>query len=68
VSEEKGISFLGYFHCQGAPSAPIATFIHNTIIPDDREWQEYIAQVEQHPDQADLQNARVFAEQILDAC
>ena len=68
VSEEKGISFLGYFHCQGAPSAPIEAFIHNTIIPNEQEWQTYIAEVRQHPNETDLQNARVFAEQILDAC
>ena len=68
VCEEKQISFLGYFHCQGAPSPPIAAFIHNTVISDEEEWQSYIAQVEQHPDETDLQNARVFAGQILEAC
>ncbi|HSR32149.1 MAG TPA: flavodoxin family protein, partial [Anaerolineae bacterium] len=28
TSEEKGIDFLGYFGCQGAPSPPIEQFIH----------------------------------------
>ena len=68
VSEEKQIAFLGYFHCQGAPSPPIEAFIHNTIVTDDQEWATYIVEVRKHPTEADLQAAREFAQQILDAC
>ena len=68
VSKEKQIVFLGYFHCQGAPSAPIETFIHNTIITDDEEWESYITDVRDHPNEADLQRAREFAQRVLEAC
>lgn len=68
VSEEKHFPFLGYFHCQGAPSPPIEAFIHNTIITVEQEWASYIAAVREHPDKADLQQAREFARQVLAAC
>lgn len=66
VSEEKQIDFLGYFHCQGAPSPPIEAFIHNTILTDDDEWETYIAEVREHPNAEDLQKASEFAWQVLD--
>jgi len=68
VSEDKQIPFLGFYHCQGAPSAPIEAFIHNTILTDEREWDVYVAEVRTHPDRDDLANARAFAERILQAC
>lgn len=68
VSEDKQIVFLGYFHCQGAPSPPIEAFIHNTIVTDEDEWAAYVADVRKHPNEADLQQAREFAGHILDAC
>jgi flavodoxin len=67
VSEDKQIAFLGYFHCLGAPSLPIEAFIHNTIVTDEREWATYIASVRDHPDQVDLERARAFAGQVLEA-
>jgi len=65
VSEEKQIAFLGYFHCQGAPSAPIEAFIRNTILTDDDEWETYIAEVREHPNKEDLKNASQFARHVL---
>jgi len=65
ASQEKGIAFLGYFGCQGAPSPPIEQFIHSTIVTDDDEWEEYIQEVREHPDEDDLQQAREFAQQVL---
>jgi phosphoglycolate phosphatase-like HAD superfamily hydrolase len=41
-SKKKDVDFLGYFHCQGAPSPPIETFIHKEIILDQDEWENYI--------------------------
>ena len=67
VSEEKQIEFLGYFHCQGAPSLPIEAFIHNTIVMEDQEWATYIAAAREHPDKADLRQAREFAGRVLEA-
>ena len=68
VSEEKQIPFLGYFHCQGAPSPPIEAFIHSTIVTDPDEWEAYIAQVRAHPDAEDLEKAGEYARQVLDRC
>ena len=68
VSADKGIAFLGYFHCQGAPSPPIEAFIHSRILTDEDEWAAYIAGVRGHPDDVDLEKARAFALQVLDAC
>ena len=68
TSEEKQIELLGYFHCQGAPSPPIETFIRNTIITNEDEWETYIEQVRKHPNKEDLQKAREFAGQVLTKC
>lgn len=68
ASEEKGIDFLGYFGCQGAPSPPIETFIHNTIVTDDDEWKVYINEVKKHPTQEDLEKVKEFALGVLSKC
>jgi flavodoxin len=68
ASQEKQIEFLGYYHCQGAPSPPIEAFIRNTIVTDEGEWKTYIEEVKRHPDEEDLQQAREFARQVLAMC
>lgn len=68
VCEEKKIVFLGYFHCQGAPTPQIATFIHNTIVTDAQEWETYIANVSGHPDDEDFRKVKVFVHQVLTLC
>lgn len=68
ASQKRGIDFLGYFGCQGAPSPPIEQFIHRTIVTDEDEWQEYIQEVREHPDEDDLRKAREFAHKILVRC
>ena len=65
AGQEKGIDFLGYFGCQGAPSPPIEQFIHRNIVTDEREWEEYIQEVRKHPDEGDLRRAREFAREVL---
>ena len=68
ASAEKGIDFLGYFSCQGAPSIPIEEFIHANILPDKDEWQEYIQEARKHPDEEDRRQARAFARDVLSRC
>jgi flavodoxin len=68
AGEEKGVDVLGYFGCQGAPSPPIETFIHNTIVTDDDEWKDYIDEVRKHPTQEDLEKAKEFALRVLSKC
>ncbi len=63
--QEKRIRFLGYFHCMGAPSAPIEAFIHREIIVSDDEWAEYLSEVRTHPNSKDLENAALFANNII---
>jgi flavodoxin len=63
---EKGIQFLGYFHCQGVASKPIERFIHREIITSEEEWKEYLPELQKHPTPEDLQNAKDFARRIID--
>ena len=65
TSREKSIAWAGFFGCQGAPSKLIEIFIHRTIIKDRDEWAEYIAETRQHPTEADLANARSFAQAAI---
>jgi flavodoxin len=68
ASQEKGIDFLGYFGCQGAPSPPVEQFIRRTIVTREQEWQTYVKEVRKHPDAEDLRQAREFAGQVLAKC
>ena len=63
--KNKHIPFLGYFHCQGKPSPGIAEFIHNVIVTEDEEWESYIAEVMEHPDDKDIEDAKAFARHVL---
>ena len=68
VSHDKGITFLGYFGCQGAPSPPIEQFISRVIVTDEHEWAAYIQEARNHPDEDDLRKAKDFAQQALAQC
>ncbi|MFX1342752.1 MAG: flavodoxin family protein [Promethearchaeota archaeon] len=63
--QEKGIPFLGFFHCQGAASKPIEVFIHREIITLEEEWNAYLPELRRHPSPEDLQNAKDFTLQII---
>lgn len=65
VSREKNIDFLGYFHCQGAPTPEIAEFIHRVIVTEEDEWEEYKEEVNKHPNEEDIQRAKEFARNVL---
>jgi flavodoxin I len=65
ISAEKKIEFLGYFHCEGAPSPPIEAFIRSTIITDDDQWAEYREEVKKHPTAEDLAAAKAFVKDLL---
>jgi len=67
ASQAKGIEFLGYFHCEGAPSPPIEAFIRSTIITDDAQWTEYGEEVKKHPTAADIASAKAFVMGLLTA-
>jgi len=67
-SQEGQIDFLGYFSCRGAPSPPIEAFIQSAIITDKGEWEAYIEELRQHPDEQDLLDAKDFASQVLARC
>jgi flavodoxin len=66
TKEEKNVELLGYFSCMGVPTPAIANFIQKAIIQSEEEWKEYITEVRKHPNKEDLQNARNFAEKIIE--
>ena len=65
ASQEKRMTFLGYFGCQGAPSPPIEQFIHSTIVTDEDEWAAYVHEARKHPDEDDLRKAKEFAQEAM---
>lgn len=65
LKENKNITFMGYFRCQGIPSPPIEQFIHNTIITNDEEWATFIEEVKKHPNEKDMENAKKFTQDVL---
>ena len=65
MATDKGIDLLGFFHCQGAPNPQIAAFIRSTIIPDEKQWDEYIEDARRHPTTEDVQAAREFTRSVL---
>ena len=64
--KNKNIDFLGYFNCMGKASLGIEQFIRNEIITDEDEWNEYLPDLRTHPDSTDIENAKKFAQEILD--
>ena len=66
ASQEKEIEWRGFFNCQGAPSPPIEAFIRREIVTDEKEWEEYVAEVRKHPNDEDIQKAREFARGVLE--
>ena len=65
MASEKGSDWLSYFHCKGGPNPGIEQFIRSTIITDEAEWAEYVADIHTHPDATDLENARAFAREVI---
>jgi len=65
ASQKKEIDFLGYYHCQGAPSPPIEEFIHQEILPNKDEWEDYIKMARNHPNDNDFTQAMDFARKVL---
>lgn len=63
--KDRGIDFLGLFHCQGAPNPEIEAFIRNTIIPDKKQWEAYITEARKHPTAEDIEAAKEFAKSLL---
>ena len=68
LQKEKEIDYKGFFRCMGVPSKPIERFIHAKIITEEEEWKEYLEEVVKHPDEKDIENAKLFAKEILDKC
>ena len=63
--QEKGVEWCGYFSCQGAPCSLIEAFIHQEIVTEAQEWEEYVAEVRKHPNEEDKEKAREFARVVL---
>ena len=68
LQNEKQIDYKGFFRCMGKPSKPIEIFVHKKIITEDEEWKEYKEEIVKHPNETDIENAKRFAEGILNQC
>ena len=66
VCKDKDIELLGIFHCQGKASEPLEVFIRQQIITDDDEWAVYLPEVRNHPSSNDIENAKKFAQEVLE--
>lgn len=64
----KGLHWIGYFSCQGAPSKLIEIFIRRAVIKDANEWPGYIAETRKHPNTDDEAKARAFAREAAGRC
>ena len=66
TSDEKGVEFLGDFHCQGKASFLIEKFIQFQIIKNKKEWGPYKKELRLHPTEEDLLAAKNFANEIIE--
>lgn len=62
---EKGLAFLGAFDCQGALTESLHAAVQKKLGQTDEAWAQTVRQMTGHPDQADQDNARAFAEKVL---
>jgi flavodoxin len=65
LKEEKGIDFLEFYSCMGAPSPPIEEFIQTSVIPNEEVYNQYIEIARKHPNEEDEKNAQEFAKRVL---
>ncbi len=68
LQEEKGIEFIEFFSCMGAPSPPIEEFIQTSVIPTEDQYNAYMEIVRKHPDEEDIKNAKKFVQDVLKKC
>ncbi|MDH4212458.1 MAG: flavodoxin family protein [Candidatus Thorarchaeota archaeon] len=61
----RDIELLGLFHCMGKASPPIEHFIHQEIIADEDEWNDYLPELRKHPTLQDIENAKNFAKEMI---
>jgi flavodoxin len=64
--KEKDIELLGIFHCMGKASPPIEHFIHQEIITDEDEWNEYLPILRECPTGQDIDDTKKFVQGIFD--
>ncbi len=63
--QEKGMEYKGCFNCQGALIETLYDFIKNELNLSEEEWEEWISQMEGHPNEDDAANAKAFARDVL---
>ncbi len=65
LQDEKGIDFIEFYSCMGAPSPPIEEFIQTSVIPTEEQYNQYMEIVRKHPNEEDIKNAQEFAKRVL---
>ena len=65
ISQDKGITFLGCYNCQGRLAPAIQPMVQQARkVPDD-EWAKIMEETDKHPDAEDELKAKEFARQVL---
>jgi flavodoxin len=65
ITKGKGITYLGSYDCQGRLSDELKPIVKQSRNVPDEEWDKRMAEVDQHPNDEDLQKAMDFAKDIL---
>jgi len=68
ITKSKGITYLGSYDCQGKLSDELKPMVKQSQDVSDEEWDKRMAEVDQHPNDDDIQKAKDFAKDILAKC
>lgn len=66
ICSEKGIKVLGIYDCQGFLNPKIHDFVKNRKNLSDEEWEKRVESMKGHPDNDDLERAKVFARDMIE--
>ncbi len=63
--QENGMEYKGCFNCQGALIEGLYDFIKNELNLTEEQWEEWIEQMIDHPNEDDAVNAKAFVKEVL---
>ncbi len=63
--QKNDMEYKGYFNCQGALIESLYEMVKNEQNMTDEEWEDWVNEMVDHPNEDDEANARVFAKEVL---